>query len=386
MLKGRNIIIFGEDWGRFPSTTQHIGRILLKCNRVIWIGSLAHRKPNISFKDVMRILEKLKNIFKPHKNKITAVSSEHPILIHPFIIPLHDFKLVRRINSFLLKRTLLKAIKKYDFEKPILITSTPVIYDLIGKLGETSSHYFCLDDYSNFEGAFSSLIQMEKELLSKVTSYFAVSQLLLDMKQASSGNNFFLPQGVQTEHFQKNIDKIPYHVKNLKKPVIGFFGLISEWIDLDLIVYSAGELPNCSFLIIGKPSVDISVFEKCSNINFIGEVSFSDLPNYASIFDVGIIPFKINDLTLACNPLKLLEYLSLGIPVVSVNLPEVIKFNSVAYIAKDYQDFVEKIKIALNENNSELTNLRISVASKHSWTSITEVICDKIILFENKIV
>mgnify|MGYP005837283963 CR=1 FL=1 len=386
MLKGRNIIIFGEDWGRFPSTTQHIGRVLLNYNRVIWIGSLAHRKPNISFKDVMRILEKLKNIFKLSKNKITAVSSEHPILIHPFIIPLHDFKIIRIINSFLLKRTLLKAIKKYDFEKPILITSTPVIYDLIGKLGETSSHYFCLDDYSNFEGAFSSLIQMEKELLSKVTSYYAVSKLLLDMKQASSGNNFFLPQGVQTEHFQKNLDKIPYKVKNLKKPVIGFFGLISEWIDLDLIVYSAGELPNCSFLIIGKPSVDISVFEKCSNINFIGEVSFSDLPNYASIFDVGIIPFKINDLTLACNPLKLLEYLSLGIPVVSVNLPEVIKFNSVAYIAKDYQDFVEKIKIALNENNSELANLRISTASKHSWTSITEAICDKIILLENKIV
>lgn len=386
MLKGRNIIIFGEDWGRFPSTTQHIGRVLLETNRIMWIGSLAHRKPNFSLRDVKRVFEKLKNIFKPHENKLIVEQPEYPILIHPFIIPLHDFNLVRRINSFLLRRAILKAIKKYNFEKPILITSTPVIFGLIGKLGETSSHYFCLDDYSHFEGAFISLIQMEKELLSKVTSYFAVSQLLLDMKQASSGNNFFLPQGVQTEHFRKNIDKIPNDIKNLKKPVIGFFGLISEWIDLDLIAHSASELPNYSFLIIGKPSVDVSVFKKYSNITFIGEVDFIDLPNYASIFDVGIIPFKVNDLTLACNPLKLLEYLSLGIPVVSVNLPEVIKFNSVAYIANNYQEFVEKIKLALNENNTELTNLRLSVANKHSWTSITEAICDKIISLENKIV
>ena len=386
MLKDRNIIIFGEDWGRFPSTTQHIGKVLLKYNRVIWIGSLAHRKPNFSLRDVKRVFEKLKNIFKPREKKLIVEQPEYPILIHPFIIPLHDFKLVRRINSFLLRRAILKAIKKYKFERPILITSTPVIYDLIGKLGETSSHYFCLDDYSHFDRAFNSLIQMEKELLAKVTSYFAVSQLLLGMKQASSGNNFFLPQGVQTEHFKKNIDTIPEDMKNLKKPVIGFFGLISEWIDLDLITHSASELPDCNFLIIGKHSVDVGVFKKYLNINFIGEVPFSVLPNYASTFDVGIIPFKVNELTLACNPLKLLEYLSLGIPVVSVNLPEVIKFNSVAYIAKDYQDFVEKIKMALNENNSELTNLRLSVANKYSWTSITEAICNKIIFLENKIV
>lgn len=382
MLKNRNIIIFGEDWGRFPSTTQHIGKVLLKSNRIMWIGSLAHRRPSFSARDLNRIFEKLKNIFRVFKQKDSKLLSESPLIIHPFIIPLHDFKLIRKLNTALLKRTILKAIKKNNFDKPILITSTPNVSGLIGELGETSSHYFCLDDYSNFKGAFKSLIEMEKELLSKVSSYFAVSRLLLETQKAESGNNYFLPQGVQTEHFKKKMEKIPSRIINLEKPVIGFFGLISEWIDLDLIVYSARTLPTYSFLIIGKPSVDVSIFNNCSNIIFIDEVPFDHLPSYASGFDVGIIPFKVNNLTLACNPLKLLEYLSLGIPVVSVNLPEVIKFQSVTYIANSYEDFVKMIKLSLEENDEEKTKLRVVIAARYSWTSITESICEKIMLIE----
>jgi glycosyltransferase involved in cell wall biosynthesis len=348
----------------------------------MWIGSLAHRKPSFSLNDIRRIIEKLKNILLPPKKKSSDFEVNSPIIIHPFIIPLHDYKFVRKINSILLKRTILKAIRVNNFHNPILITSTPLISGLIGELGETSSHYFCLDDYSNFDGAFKSLIAVERELLTKISSCFAVSDVLLSTRKTESGNNYFLSQGVQSEHFQKNSLKIPPRIKDLKKPVIGFFGLISEWIDLDLIVYAACELPAYSFLVVGKPSVDLSVFNNYPNIVFIGEVPFKDLPSYASVFDVGIIPFKVNELTLACNPLKLLEYLSLGIPVVSVNLPEVQKFKSVTYIADNYEDFVRLIKLSLEENSEEKMNLRLVCASEHSWTSITNSICEKIDLIE----
>ncbi len=382
MLKNRDIIICGEDWGRFPSTTQHIGKVLLQNNRIIWIGSLAHRRPNFTISDFLRVVEKLKKIFFIKKNINLKTEQNSPIQIHPLIIPFHDNKLIRRLNNHLLLRTVLKAIKKFDFENVILITSSPLVYGLVGKIGETSSHYFCLDDYSNFDGAFNSLIEMEKKLLSKVSSYFAVSQLLLDSKKAASGNNYFLPQGVQTEHFQKKVEKIPAQLRNLKKPVIGFFGLISEWIDLDLIVYSAHALPTYSFLIIGKPSVDVSRFNNYSNIIFIGEVSFDHLPSYASSFDVGIIPFKVNELTLACNPLKLLEYLSLGIPVVSVNLPEVTKFKSAAYIANSYEEFVMMIELSLHQSDEEKIKYRLSLAANNSWNAITDSVCEKIMLKE----
>lgn len=382
MINNRDIIIFGEDWDRFPSTTQHIGKILLKSNRIMWIGSLAHRKPNFSINDILRIFQKIKNILINFKKNKSDFDFNSPIILHPFIIPFHDIKLIRKINAKLLKWTIIKAIKQNNFMNPILITSTPLISELIGQLNETSSHYFCLDDYSNFDGAFDSLIRIEKMLLTKVSSCFAVSEILLLTRSAKSGNNYLLPQGVQTEHFHKNINKIPAKIKNIQKPVVGFFGLISEWIDLDLIVHAAHELPSYTFLLVGKPSVDVSIFKGYSNIIYLGEIPFRELPNYASIFDVGIIPFKVNKLTLACNPLKLLEYLSLGIPVVSVNLPEVKKLDFVTYIASDYNDFVSLIKLSLKENSEEKIKARLACASKFSWSSITASICEKVELIE----
>ena len=219
-------------------------------------------------------------------------------------------------------------------------------------------------------------------MLSRISSCFAVSERLVESKKAKSGNTFFLPQGVLVEHFKKNEENIPFQLRNLNKPVIGFFGLISEWIDLDLIVFSAKKMADCTFLVIGKPTVDISILNGVSNIKFVNEISFKDLPNYASAFDVGIIPFKLNELTLASNPLKLLEYLSLGIPVVSVNLPEVNKFKSYVLIAENYEDFVHKIMIAVEHDSETKRSERVAIAKKYSWESITELICEKVSIIE----
>ncbi len=383
MLQNRNIIIFGEDWGRFPSTTQYIGKVLLQFNRVMWIGSLAHRKPNFSLKDFIRLAEKLKRMLGFGDDGKTKSEKITPILIYPFIIPFHDNRLIRKINNKLLKRALLNAIKNYNFDNPILITSTPLISKIIGEIGETSSHYFCLDDYSHFDGVFKLLLNSENEMLSRISSCFAVSERLVELKKAKSGNTYFLPQGVLVKHFKRNEENIPFQLRNLNKPVIGFFGLISEWIDLDLMVFSAKKMTNCTFLVIGKPTVDISILNQVSNIKFVNEISFKDLPSYASAFDVGIIPFKLNELTIASNPLKLLEYLSLGIPVVSVNLPEVNKFNSYVQIAENYEDFVHKIRIAVEQDSETKRIERIAIAKKYSWESITELICEKVSIIEN---
>lgn len=383
-LQNRNIIIFGEDWGRFPSTTQHIGRQLLKQNKIIWVGSLAHRKPKFSSSDLKRITEKLKNIFGLTKSSKSNSVQISPIIIHPFFIPFHDYRIVRILNNKLLQRKILNAIKENNFSNPILITSSPIVSGLLGKISETSSHYFCLDDYSNFDGAFSCLKQLEKELLEKISSCFCVSDKLYEVKKAKSGYTFYLSQGVENEHFKLNKERIPSDLKELRKPIVGFFGLISEWFDLDLLMYAAKGLPDYTFLIIGKATVDLSILNDFKNIKYIGEVNFNELPNFASCFDIGIIPFKVNDLTNACNPLKLLEYLSLGVPVVSVNLPEINKFGEIIQIANTYEEFVTKIKYSIVEDSEQKRSERRSVAENYSWESITNAISEKILLVENE--
>ncbi|HPN39604.1 MAG TPA: glycosyltransferase [Melioribacteraceae bacterium] len=375
MIKDRIIIVFGDDWGRYPSTLQHLMKELIKYNKLIWIGSLGLRKPKFSFADIKRIYEKIKNVFA---KKEVAKNDENITILHPLIIPLHNLSFVRLINNRNLINKINTAINNYGNKKALLISSQPIIGDIVKGLNLTSSHYFCLDDYMQFEGAFAIINKLEKELLEVVNTSFSVSDTLVKTRVPKNGESYFLPQGVNINHFVYNERAIN------NPPVIGFFGLLSEWVDLELIVKCAKAYPNYKFLIIGKYSVDISILNGIPNLDFIGEIPYVKLPIIASQFDIGIIPFIVNELTLACNPLKLLEYFSMGIPVVSTNLPEVAKFGDTVYIANNHEEFIESLKKAVDNYSIEKNRIRREVAERYSWTAIAENISNIILKVENK--
>jgi glycosyltransferase involved in cell wall biosynthesis len=374
MLTNQDIIFFSDDWGRYPSTTQHIAKILSKQNRILWIGSLGLRKPQLSFKDILRVVEKLKKIFFGKKK---SLSQEKVFFINPLIIPFHDFALLRKLNNYIITSVVKSKLKKYNFQKPILFTSSPVIAELIGKLNERASVYLCLDDYSLFKGAFKSLLYLENKILDKVDIVFSVSDSLLKSRVPKSGKNYFLPQGVDFNHFShsNNVEALN---ASLKPSVIGFFGLISNWVDIDLIVECAKTYPKYSFIIIGKSEQNIDEMIRLPNVEYLDEIPYKELPTYAKMFNVGLIPFKVNDLTIAVNPIKLIEYFALGIPVLSTNLPEVEKFKDLVLIARDKGEFVKLLPIAVGDNISERNLLRISKAKNYAWDSIAEDVSQKI--------
>jgi len=374
MLTGQDIIFFSDDWGRYPSTTQHIAKILSKHNRILWIGSLGLRKPQLNFKDFLRVVEKLKKIFnRPEKSLL----HERVFFSNPLIIPFHDNAILRKLNNFIINYVVKSRIKKLNFQKPILFTSSPVVADLIGNLNERISVYLCLDDYTLFKGAFNSLLELENKILAKADVVFSVSDSLLKSRVPKSGRNYFLPQGVDLNHF--------HYVNNLVKPkdsfkssVIGFFGLISNWVDIDLIIKCAKTYPQYSFLIIGKAEQNIDKLIQLPNLEYLGEIPYKELPAYAKIFDVGLIPFKVNDLTIAVNPIKLIEYFALGIPVLSTNLPEVKKFRDLVLVANSDEEFVKFLPLAVGDNKIDRNELRISKAKDYSWDSIAEHVSQKV--------
>jgi len=186
---------------------------------------------------------------------------------------------------------------------------------------------------------------------------------------------------VNSTHFRKRLE-LPPRVAGIKKPIAGSFGLVSTWMDINLMVFLARRNPDISFVILGRSSVDTSPFNGFANIHFLGEIPFAELPAYASCFDVGLISFVVNELTVVCNPLKLLEYLSLGIPVVSTNLPEVAKFGDAVYLARDYQEFESMMKEAIAADSPEKREYRLRIANSFSWKNITETICGRIIEIE----
>ena len=381
MFQNRDIIIFGDDWGRHPSTIQHITSVLSKSNRILWVSSLGLRSPRFRFYDLKRIIDKFAKIVSTtprhlNHNNITE--------LHPFIFPFYDIRIVRWLNNILLKRKILLKIRELNFSDVILLVSTPVACDIVGTLQEKSSYYLCFDDYNRFDNVYRSLNEMENKILNRVDGSFAVSDILLQTRQCKTGENYFLPQGVEVEHFQRPSGVIPVPMLNIKKPIVGFFGLITTWVDLDLVFKCAKTYPSVSFVLIGRATVDMGKYSGLGNFIYLGEVAYEYLPEYARLFDVGIVPFILNELTIASNPIKILEYLALGLPVVSTNLPEARKFGDSILIAENDNEFISLIGIALQRNSLEEKEERRMKARKYSWDAIGDLLSQKIQEIENK--
>ncbi|MGE5363146.1 MAG: glycosyltransferase [Bacteroidota bacterium] len=378
MITGRDIIIFGDDWGRYPSTIQHIGSVLAQYNRIIWVGSLGLRKPEFSFRDVRRVVEKVIGVFSGKKNE----HQELPVFqVNPFIIPMHNFSVARNFNSRSISRAITEKASQLGFTNPIIITSSPIVAQAVKSIPKSSLNYICLDDYSSFKGAFKCLIDLEKDLLQMADTCFAVSDDLVRIKVTGKGKSYFIPQGVDIDYFGSP-GKV---VKVNKRKVIGYFGLIADpWVDLELIALAARKCPEYDFVLIGKNEMDLSFISSIPNICYLGEVPYNKLMEHASNFDAGIIPFQLNNLTLASNPLKLREYLAMGIPVISTDLPEVRKFEEYVYVAADKQEFIHMIRTAIAEDNSGKVSARKEAVACLSWQSITGSVSDLIIQNESK--
>ncbi len=155
---------------------------------------------------------------------------------------------------------------------------------------------------------------------------------------------------------------------NVKKPIIGYYGAIAEWFDTDIIDYIAKTKPEWNIVLIGLTlGSDTDRLKVYPNVFMLGEKPYEELTEYLYWFDVCLIPFKLCDLILSTNPVKFFEYLSSGKPVVSSDLPELRPYQELFYMAKTKEQFVEKIEMALKEDDKEIIDRRIEFARNNDW-------------------
>jgi glycosyltransferase involved in cell wall biosynthesis len=242
--------------------------------------------------------------------------------------------------------------------------------------------YDCIDDFSSFSDVsdISKVLEEEKTLITESSFVVATSKPLLKKISKINPKCLYVPNAADFNHIHEavKVGEIPREIKNLNHPIIGFIGAVRDWIDVDLICKLADLHPGYSFLLIGPVNFGLEKLEKHSNIKLVGAKSYRVLPRYLACMDVCLIPFKINKLTLASNPIKLYEYLAAGKPVVSTALPEVCENASgLVYIARDEEDFIRKVEEAVKEAespNKELIMRRINFAKENSWEKRIETI------------
>jgi glycosyltransferase involved in cell wall biosynthesis len=382
-MKGQNIICFAKDWSEDPTSNNHVMLLLARDNKVLWLNSIVMRRPTFtSGRDLGKIWRKLKSFVR---------GAEHPApnlwVVTPIVLPFPHSKLAIAINRRILRATIGHYRGKLGLRDFQLWTFLPNGGEYVGNLGESLVVYYCTDEWSTFadlDGQKMSV--MERQLMQRADVCFMTAHSLLESKTGINPNTFLASHGVDHVHFAKALapaTNIPAEIAALPHPIIGFFGLIDERIDLDLLARIARMHANWSIVLLGKSVVDTSALESLPNIYLLGRRQHEALPGYCRAFDVGIIPYEVNERTRDINPVKLREYLSAGLPVVSTDLPEVRFYGDQVYIARGRDEFVGKVEQAIRDDSVEARRRRSESMRGETWEARVSALCDAVIRVRN---
>jgi len=372
-LRGRDLVVFSNDWDGDPLSKVHIMRILSRDNRVLWVNSIGNRAPKANAHDLQRIWRKLSSFTE-------GIREVEPNLfvLAPLAIPFYGSEVVRSTNRELLRLQVKRAMRKLHFKRPISWSFLPASAPVSGTLGEEFVVYHCVDEFSAFSDTNGRHIaELEERLLRKADLVITSAERLRESKAKVNPHTVLVRHGVDFQHFVKACDPatvIPEDIAKLPRPIIGFFGLMADWVDQEAIIATAKAHPEGSVVVIGKvaPDCDVSGMKAVPNIHLLGRKPYASLPGYCRAFDVALMPFKVNELTLNANPLKVREYLAAGLPVVSTDIPEVRKVG-LCKLATSTEDFVRKVDECLAEGGGP-TRERAERIFHESWDARVEEI------------
>lgn len=366
-MKGRSIVCFAKDWDEDPTSNNHIMRLLAKDNRVLWINSIATRSPNLTdTRDLGKMWRKLMSFFRGTKHV-----SDGLWVYTPVILPFPHSALATWINVFILRLGVAIIRRRLGIKDFQLWVFLPTAAEYVGKLGESMVVYYVTDEWSKFGYVDTAGVAAhDRALCAKSDLVFTTARLLQDKRRHWNPEVQLALHGVDHAHFAAALTddvNVPDDVAGIDGPVLGFFGLIHEWIDLDLVEYLASRHPEWTIVMIGKVSVDASRFAKYPNVRFLGRKDYKDLPGYCKAFTVGLIPFAINELTLNVNPIKLREYLSAGLPAVSTALPEARGYPGDCFVAENYEQFARGVAQAIDDDTPEARRRRSNLMKAETW-------------------
>lgn len=347
VLRGRDILCFSHDWTGDPLSKTHLMRVLAKDNRILWINALPNRMPTTSSKDMSRIVRKLKGFTEPIREVEPNI-----FVLNPLAFPAYGSELAVRANRRFLLGQVRRAMRRLGMRDVINMVFNPAAGMVAGRLGEAKLVYYCVDEYTAFTGS-AGLKDIEEKLFRDADLVVVSADVLYEKKKDFNPNTHIIRHGTDWRHFRTAIDAdlpVPGDIAHLPRPIIGFHGLLADWVDFELIRKVAEHFSYASVVLVGKTSVDaeekIKVLDGVPNIHRLGRKPYAELPAYCRAFDVALNPFSINDLTLAANPLKVREYLAAGLPVVSTDIPEVRVLEDVL-VGVDHEDFISKVENAV---------------------------------------
>ncbi|MFC0679081.1 glycosyltransferase [Lysobacter korlensis] len=271
-----------------------------------------------------------------------------------------------------------KALREHPllaghFDDPVQWFYSPM--SAPGYLGQFGGHglvYDCMDELASFRFAPPDIADRERFVMSKADVVFTGGFQLFESKSKHHSNVHFYGCGVDVEHYGKarlEETEVPASVASLPKPVFGYFGVIDERLDYELVAALADRFPEASVVMAGPfAKVDRAELPDRPNIHWLGQQKYSDLPALVKGFDVCLMPFALNEATKYINPTKTLEYMAGGKPVVSTAIADVVRnFTPIVQVARSPEEFVDAVERAWRSPDAGLIAEGIERASAATW-------------------
>jgi glycosyltransferase involved in cell wall biosynthesis len=355
--------MFGEDWGSHPSTTQHLARHLAKDRKIAWVNSIGLRRPRFDRHDLVRLGQKLGNaVHGVPKQADREPPPAGMTVLAPLILPFPGNRLVERINRELLATQLRPVLARLGVNSPILWTSLPSAVCALGALGERAVVYYCGDDFGALVGVDNAAaIEMERRLVARADLIFAAHQALV--ARFPPERTVYLPHGVDVAHFSNPAARASDMPTG--RPIAGFYGSLSDWIDVEMIAKAARDLPDWWFVLVGGVRTDVAALQSLENVRLLGPRQHNQLPGYIQHWTVALIPFRDTPQIQASNPLKLREYLASGTPIAATPFPALAPFKELIATACDRNRFADAIRAAAADR--ERATQRQAAVADQTW-------------------
>ncbi len=372
------IVLSGSYWDyEYWASRHYVTKYLSKIpgNRVAFI------EHSVVFSDLYLKTKKKRRFLFPGVRHISPSLAVHSLLpkgpwerVHPIF---------DNFNQKLIKRQIERIIAKSRCDEACLISFDYKASYLFRNMDrKVKKIYYIVDDtceFDYFQKQKEVIFREENETIRRADLVIATSQPLLDRVKSLNRNVHLLSHGVDLEVFLGNDEfTIPQDLMPISKPTVGFVGIISAWVNLELVFEIAALVPGVSFVMVGPVSNSYQRPKGIDNVYFLGPKDKKFISSYCVNFDIGIIPFKENKLVKSVNPLKLLEYLAAGLPVISTPMSAMRGLEDLdVYLESKAEGFKNRIRNILN-NKIKTKNIqkRVQFARNNSWEFKVKTLVD----------
>jgi glycosyltransferase involved in cell wall biosynthesis len=360
-----------NSWGSLMQRPQQIAKRLAEKNTVVFVDPIDDPLSYpLSWVRRVPVLG-----FPPLRFEMREISPTLYLVRFPGIVG--GIRLLERLNDTLIdfySSHMMTRLKENGINPDVLWLSHPRQSGALSVLSKGMvCCYDCMDDYDGMSKPSKAVYMAtnERKIMSVADIIFATSSRLAEKCSIFPGKVVKMPNGVESSHFEPDpfLDGKNKEMRNPLKPVLGFFGNIGPWIDVELITTIARERSEWTIILVGPCNIPRIYRElaKYPNICLVGEVPYSELPRYSRTFDVCIMPFKTDSVGQSINPVKMYEYLATGLPVVSTNIREAVEMNKLIAIARNAEEFIDQVETVLGKHDTIQSARRIEEARRNTW-------------------